>query len=103
MEIDAAAHDAWGDILVLQELFWRLFQRLMQTEGITHDQAKGRMIEITHNPAEVKKFTFGKHKGEWVADVAIQNRSYLEWLYKEKLKDEEPDEDWLFRLEKHLN
>lgn len=102
IEVEAKAHDAWGDILVLEQLFIRFVKSLMKREKLTFDEAITKMIDISSKPSEIKVFSFGKHKGLFVADVAKTDKSYLQWLYKEKCQETEPDEDWLHTLEKYV-
>lgn len=100
---DVQAHDAWGDILVLEAVFHRLMNRLRKREGLKPEEAVDRMIEISGMPTLIKMFQFGKHKDKLVADVAKDDRSYLEWLRREKQNEPEPDADWLFTLSTHLD
>src|SRR3989339_669294 len=46
-DIDATAHDALGDVLVLEKLFNRLKSKLIEQEKINEDEAIERMIEIS--------------------------------------------------------
>lgn len=102
---DANAHDALGDIRVLEELFNRQFNKMMDK---VKDEKKvlEEMIAISSRPVLIKKINFGKYNGEKVADVARMDRRYLEWLLGEKIKarDEvgDNDEDWIYTLEHYL-
>lgn len=103
-DIQAQAHDAWGDILVLEKLFERLYSKMLD-EYQDHDTVIRKMISISKEPMQIKRFNFGKYKGQMVADVAQSDRGYLEWLYKEKQKQAatgEVDEDWEYTLKKIL-
>lgn len=100
---DVQAHDAMGDVLVLEGVFHRLLGLLCKKEKIKPEKAVERMIEISGQPTLIKMFQFGKHKGELVADVAKSDRGYLEWLRREKQNEPEPDADWLFTLSTHLD
>ena len=102
IEVEAHAHDAWGDILVLEQLFIRFLKTLMKREKLSCEDAIDKMISITLEPSEIKVFTFGKHKGVKIADIAQSDNGYLKWLYKEKSGEEEPDEDWIYTLEKYV-
>lgn len=76
MEIDAQAHDAWGDILVLEQLFllyWQKFQERFATPGEIYQE----MFRITQNPVLMPKMIFGKHKGLHFRDVP---KDYLQWM-----------------------
>lgn len=101
-EIDAQAHDALGDVLVLEMLFPRLFQAIRK-DCETDDAAFAKMIEISARPILIREFGFGKHIGKTVADVARNDRGYLEWLLKSKLENKGNDEeDWIYTLQYYL-
>lgn len=101
-DVDAAAHDAMGDVLVLELLFDRLLKQVMKEDGSSEAEAVEKMIEISSHPSILRRINFGKHKGKRVEDVAAEDRSYLEWLLGEKEKDSTLDEDWIYTLRHHL-
>lgn len=92
LDVEAVAHDAMGDVLVLQALFKRLEMKMSAEE----------MIEVSSKPMLIRTFNFGKHKGKTLAQVKIEDVGYLQWLLREKKAEAEPDEDWVFSLETHL-
>jgi len=47
IEIDATAHDALGDVLVLEKLYERLKKKLIEQEKISEEEAIQKMIEIS--------------------------------------------------------
>jgi len=102
---NATAHDALGDIRVLEKLFDLLFQK-MEKKGGDEESIIKEMIEISSRPVLIKKFNFGKHIELKVAEVAQSDRGYLEWLLSEKIKvrDQggENDENWIYTLENYL-
>lgn len=81
----AIAHDALGDIIVLEQLF------LKQLPNITIEE----MIEVTKKPILLKSFNFGKHKGVPLSEVP---RGYLEWLSSQ----ENVEEDKKYSCDYHL-
>ncbi len=100
---DVQAHDALGDVKVLQELFARMYDKMCA--DMSHDDVIARMIDITQKPILLKRIPFGKHKGEMVADVARTDRGWLEWLLGQKEADAANgivDEDWLYTLKHYL-
>lgn len=111
IEIDAPAHDALGDVLVLQELFPRLYKSVAKElsidvpEIITEydDRVLDKMIEISSHPSIMRSFTFGKYIGKTVEEVAQIDRGYLEWMLNEKRKNPTAEEDWMYTLEYFLN
>lgn len=104
IEVEAIAHDAFGDILVLEQLFWRLLKKIMEIKNVSEDTAIDAMIEISSRPVMISYFQFGKYKNTSIEDVAKKDRDYLEWLLKQKLESDQPEmeEDWIFTLKHWL-
>jgi len=103
--LDAPAHDALGDIRVLEKLFDFYFQKML-TGGKEEAVILEEMLAVSARPILVKKFNFGKYLGTSVADVAQRDRNYLQWLLAEKIKTRdsggENDENWIYTLEHYL-
>lgn len=102
IEIDAVAHDAMGDVLVLEKLFERLKNKIIVENIFSEDEAIEKMIEISSHPSLLRTFNFGKHLGKKLEDVAKTDRGYLEWLLAQKLESDQIDEDWIYTLKHHL-
>lgn len=102
MEIDATAHDAMGDVLVLKELFARLLDKIKQENGGDEEKAIETMLEISSHPSLMNTFTFGKHVGKTVAEVAKIDRGYLQWMLEQKKSSSVDEEDWIYTLEYYL-
>lgn len=102
IEVEAQAHDALGDVLVLEQLFERLKKKIMEHDSLSEHQAIDEMIKISSHPSLFKKFKFGKHNGKWIEEVAKTDRGYLEWLLAQKLDGDEIDEDWIYTLKHYL-
>jgi DNA polymerase III epsilon subunit-like protein len=110
IEIEAAAHDALGDVLVLRELFPRLYKSVAKELSIEvpeiiteyNEQVLDRMIEISSHPSIMRSFTFGKYIGKTVEEVSKTDRGYLEWMLNEKRKNPGSEEDWIYTLEYFL-
>jgi len=101
IEIEATAHDAKGDVLVLEAIFKILFDKLMKDindESLVIE----KMIEISKNPFLYQIFSYGKHKGKRIEEVLSYDRSYLEWMLEQKLQNEYLDEDWIYSLKYYL-
>lgn len=95
LDVSGTAHDAEGDVNVLEALFKRLYTKLPDID---------KMIEISSRPTLFKYFNFGKHKGKHVEEVLKTDRPYLEWLLAQKAMAEETDEDdWTFTLKHYLS
>lgn len=102
IEIEAQAHDALGDVLVLEKLFERLKNKIMEHDSLSEKEAIEEMIKISSHPSLFKKFKFGKHNGKFIEEVAKMDRGYLEWLLAQKLDGDEIDEDWIYTLKYYL-
>ncbi len=103
IEVEATAHDAMGDVMVLEKLFERLKTKMIQEDGLSEEQAIEKMIEISSRPSLLRTFNFGKHNGKKIEDVIKVDRGYLEWLLGEKEKSDVADEDWIYTLKHCLN
>lgn len=102
IEIEAQAHDALGDVMVLEKLFERLIDKIKNTHSFNEEEAIKEMIEISARPSLMHSFSFGKHIGKTVADVAKLDPSYLKWFLDTKEKDSPEDEDWIYTLRYYL-
>ena len=102
LDVEAVAHDAMGDVLVLQKLFERLKNKLMKEEKLNENEAIEKMIEISSHPSLLRSFSFGKHNGKKLEEVLAVDRGYLEWLLAQKLESDQIDEDWIYTLKHHL-
>lgn len=96
------AHDAEGDVRVLEALFRRLFAKVREGEE-SDEAAIEKMIEISARPTLFRRMIFGKYKGQSIEDILRTDRRYLEWLLKEKESlDSETEEDWIYTLKHYL-
>jgi len=103
IEIEATAHDAWGDILVLEQVFYRMLKKMMTASDISKEQAIEKMIEISTKPSLIRSINFGKYKGGKLEDIAKNDTGYLKWLLGEKMKSDEDEEDWIYSLKHYLH
>ncbi|MBI1975807.1 MAG: hypothetical protein HYS59_02320 [Candidatus Vogelbacteria bacterium] len=101
IDIEASAHDALGDVLVLEELFERLLEKVKTTTA-EEDAAIEQMLKMSSEPRLIHSFRFGKYNGRKIADIAREDRGYLEWLFREKSKQPEEEADWLYTLDRYL-
>ncbi|OGI95172.1 hypothetical protein A2917_00770 [Candidatus Nomurabacteria bacterium RIFCSPLOWO2_01_FULL_42_17] len=105
IEIDATAHDAMGDVLVLSKLFERLKNKMQKEsaeENMDENKVIEKMIEISSHPSLIRTLNFGKYKGKKVEEVLQIDRGWLEWLLREKEKSDQIDEDWIYTLRHYL-
>lgn len=102
LDVEATAHDAWGDVLVLEALFERLMQKMMQRHG-TEEAALDAMTLISSRPLLFTTIRFGKYAGQRLEDIAKSDPSYLEWLLKQKEQNPSGEEDWIHTLKHYLS
>lgn len=101
-DIDATAHNAEGDVLVLEKLFDYLYKRMIEEYG-DGQRVIEMMQDISSKPLLLRIFNYGKHKGKKIEEVLSYDKSYLEWMLEQKLNQERYDEDWIFTLRHHLH
>lgn len=102
IDIEAQAHDALGDVLVLEKLFERLFDKIKTEKNISDEEVLQHMLDISARPSLMGMFSFGKYNGKTVAEVAGTDRGYLEWFLNTKEKESPDDEDWIYTLKYYL-
>ncbi|MFZ2072062.1 MAG: 3'-5' exonuclease [Minisyncoccia bacterium] len=102
LEVEAQAHDALGDVLVLEKLFERLKKKLMENENLDEEKAIEKMIEVSSHPSLLRSINFGKHNGKTIEEILNIDPGYLEWLLKQKLESDQVDEDWVYTLKHYL-
>lgn len=104
VSVEANAHSADGDVLVLEAVFEHLFNAAQaKASDVSREQILERMMQISAQPSLIRRFAFGKHIGRSIAEVLVEERSYLEWLLRSKLQDSPDDEDWIYTLRYHLH
>lgn len=111
LEIEAVAHDALGDIDVLEAVFACLLEDVMKSSGMTEEQAIDWMIDVSKKPILFTKFNFGKHDfkktGMTIHDICTKlpyndGKGYLMWLLAQKMQNPEGEEDWIYTLNYYL-
>ncbi len=66
------AHDALSDVYFLRDLF-----KYIQSNSKLSIE---NMIQISKEPAFIRNISFGKYAGHLLADIAKEDRGYLEWM-----------------------
>ncbi len=90
-------HDALGDVLVLEKVFYKLYEALKaQNPEKNEEELKALMIDISSHPSVLYMCKFGKHKGTLWSDVP---RDYLDWVVN---KSDFTDEDVLYTARYYL-
>jgi len=102
INLEASAHDALGDVLVLEKLYERLKKKLMEVENLDEKGVVKKMIEISSHPSIFKSIKFGKHSGKKIEEILKTDRGYLEWLLAQKIESDQLDEDWIYTLKHYL-
>lgn len=100
LEGEIKAHDAVGDVLVLEKLFQYLYEKMKL--NVSEEKILDEMVEISSKPLLLRIFNYGKHKGKKIEEVLSYDRNYLEWMLEQKLNNEYYDEDWIYTLKYHL-
>ena len=101
LEIEAEAHDALGDVLVLEALFDRLLAKMKGRHG-TEEAALDAMLAISARPLLFTTIRFGKYSGKRLEEVAKADPGYLRWLLEQKKQSPETEGDWIYTLEHYL-
>lgn len=102
IELDVPAHDAYADVVVLEQLFNYFLKRIMEEQSLERGEALATMKTMTETPVLMNEFPFGKYKGKTVAEVAATAPDYLAWLLAEKEKNPIGEDDWIYTLKKWL-
>ena len=67
---EISAHDALSNAFVTR----LLFKYLLQMNDIEV------MLELSYKSILLQKFEFGKYKGQYIEEIAMNDRRYLEWM-----------------------
>ena len=107
IEVEANAHDAEGDVIVLCAVFDKLFSKMraeMKSSAAADrdEDVVAKMIYISSRPTLFIFFIFGKYKDKKIEEVARSDRRYLEWMLNQKLESGAEEEDWIHTLEYYL-
>lgn len=105
LKVDGTAHDAEGDVKVLDALFQRVYKKMQeQHKGKDFDEIIKLMQDISSRPSLIRIMPFGKYKDTPLSEIAQTDREYLSWLLNQKLENEKAeDEDWIYTLKHFLN
>jgi len=87
--LNIKAHSALSDVIILKMFFNELLKRVNKSNKL---EALNYLVELSTKPVFVKKFAFGKYKGQNIANVAKKDRGYLEWLYRDMKKQKSAGE-----------
>lgn len=99
---DAVAHDAAGDVAVLEHVFEYMLADYMKREGVSEEVAIAAFARISTEPLLLKKIGFGKHFGKSFEELREKEIDYLEWLAKKLATDGDKNTDLIHTLSFHL-
>lgn len=92
IDMEATAHDALGDILILREVFYKLVDTALaksKSKDASLDKIIERMMDISMKPQLMKKMPFGKYKGYEMTTVHKAEPTYLKWIIESGKFDED--------------
>lgn len=82
LDVDGSAHDALGDVLVLEALFEYLKKQVEEQFSLSsEEEVIAKLLELNDMPVLLDVINFGKHRGKPFADIVKEDRSYLQWLF----------------------
>lgn len=88
IKVDAEAHDAGGDVVVLTKVFEKMLADYMKLSGCKEEDAIREFIDITRNPVLLRRMRFGKYKDRTFEDIARSDKTYFEWLFKQQIEED---------------
>jgi DNA polymerase-3 subunit epsilon/exodeoxyribonuclease X len=75
------AHDAFWDVVVLENVFYALFDRIKNKLNISDEEVIEIMIEMTKKEfITIKTMRIGKYRWRTFEEVADVDRWYLQWM-----------------------
>jgi len=92
------AHDALGDILILEQVFFHIYNRYYYNTN-PKTQILNELAELTKLPLLLHNISFGKYKGKSFTYILECDIGYLKWLNKQP----DIDEDLQYTLDHYLN
>lgn len=106
LNVEGMAHDAWGDIVVLEALYRKMEKMVQEKFSVsTEPEIIEKMVYLTKLPVLMDEFKFGKYKGKPFKEVAAIDQGYLQWLHDSETSKpaEEQNEDLVYTLKNYLN
>lgn len=85
---EAVPHSAEGDVRVLQAVFGKLIQKIVERIGPDEDPIE-YALTLTNEVPLLTHLTFGKHYGKTYREVNEIDRGYIEWLHKNPSDNED--------------
>ncbi len=101
----ATAHDALGDVIILEKLFEHLKKLVAEKMDLKIDEeVANKMIELTKTPILLNVINFGKYKGKTFTEITQIDPGYLQWLHDSESKKAkwEQNESLIYTLKRHI-
>jgi DNA polymerase III epsilon subunit-like protein len=105
LNTEGVAHDALGDVMVLEALFGELTRMTRERFHLTlFPQVTDKMLELTQTPVLLKTLQFGMHKGETFEAVSQKDKGHLKWLLESETRRpaHEQGEDLIYTIQHYL-
>ncbi|HBU07213.1 MAG TPA: DNA polymerase III subunit epsilon [Candidatus Magasanikbacteria bacterium] len=105
LNIEADAHDALGDILVLEKLFVYLQNHVKAKFNYSsEEEILNKLLELNAQPVLLDVINFGKYRGKTFAEIAKTDKSYLQWLFGSETEKAGADqnEELVYTLKHYL-
>lgn len=105
LEVKGIAHDAMGDVFVLESLFQYLKEIIKEKFSLISDEdIYKKMLELTNMCIMLVEFSFGKYKGKTFDEVYELDKRYMKWLQSSEASKEKhiQDKDLVYTLNKYL-
>ncbi len=75
------AHDAFGDVVVLENIFYSLFNIIKNKLNISDEEVLETMMSMTRKEfILIKTMRIGKYRGKSFEEVAKIDSGYLQWI-----------------------
>ncbi len=83
------AHDAFGDVIVLERVFYELFKIIKTKLDKTDEEVLEIMMRMTAKEyILIKTMRVGKYRGKSFEEVSTLDRGYLDWMLKADFTDD---------------
>jgi len=105
LDVDGSAHDALGDVLVLESLFNYLKEETKKQFKLSEEEEIiNKLLELNDLPVLLETINFGKHKEKAFADIAKTDKSYLQWLYNSETQkpETEQNQELVYTLKQYI-
>jgi exodeoxyribonuclease X len=96
---EAKAHDASGDVMVLEKVFEYMAKDYASQNNVSDDETIEKFVEISNTPFLLRTINFGKLRGTSFEEIRAKDFSYLKWLGD--LSDK--DEDFVYTVKHYLD